>query len=61
MLYKVRNNVIQFSDDYSSMVSETKLKAFKGTGRKILTRKQMLQRLLIAVAQVKASNNSENV
>ena len=61
MLYKVRNNVIQFFDDYSSMVSETKLKATKGTGRKILTPKQMLQRLPIAVAQVKASNNSENV
>ena len=61
MLYKVRNNVIQFFDDCSSMVSETKLKATKGTGRKILTPKQMLQRLPIAVAQVKASNNSENV
>ena len=31
----------------------------KGTGLKILTLKQMLQRLLIALAQVKWSNNSE--
>ena len=29
----------------------------KGTGLKILTPKQMLQRLPIAVAQVKAGNN----
>ena len=32
----------------------------QGTGLKILTRKQMLQRLSIAFAQVKANNNSEN-
>ena len=32
----------------------------KGKGLKILTPKQMLQRLPIALAQVKAGNNSEN-
>ena len=32
----------------------------KGTGLKILTPKQMLQRLPIALAQVKAGNNSES-
>ena len=32
-----------------------------GTGLKILTPKQMLQRLPIAPAQVKAGNNSANV
>ena len=32
-----------------------------GTGLKILTPKQMLQRLPIALAQVKASNNSESL
>ena len=31
----------------------------KGTGLKILTPKQMLQRLPIALVQVKAGNNSE--
>ena len=61
MLYKARNNLIKFCDDYSSMVSEAKLKATKGTGLKILTPKQMLQRLPIALAQVKAGNNSENL
>ena len=34
------------------MVSEAKIKATKGTGLKILTLKQMLQRLPIALAQV---------
>ena len=59
MLYKARNNVLEFFDDYSSMVSEAKLKATKETGLKILTPTQMLQRLPIALAKVKPGNNSE--
>ena len=43
------------------MMSEAKNKATKGTGLKILTPKQMLQRLPIALAQVKAGNNSESL
>ena len=42
-------------------MSEAKAKATKGTGLKTLTPKQMLQRLSIAVAQVKAGNSSENL
>ena len=61
MLYKARNEAIKFSDDYSSMMSEAKVKATKGTGLKILTPKHMLQRLPIALAQVKAGNNSESL
>ena len=38
-----------------------KLKQLKGTGLKLLTRKQMLQRLPIALAQVKVGNNSESL
>ena len=41
------------------MMSEVKTKATKGTGLKILTPKQMLQRLPLALAQVKAGNNAE--
>ena len=37
------------------------LKSTTGTGLKILTPKQMIQRLQIAPAQVKAGNNSENL
>ena len=33
----------------------------EGTGLKILTPKQMLQRLPIALAQIKAGNNSKNL
>ena len=61
MLYKARSEAIKFYDDYSLMMSEANYKATKGTGLKILTPKQMLQRLPIAIAQVKASNNSESL
>ena len=50
MLYKARNEAIKFYDDYSLMMSEAKVIASKGTGLKILTPKQMLQRLPIALA-----------
>ena len=48
------------------MMSEAKTKSkqnntTKETGLKIFTPKQMLQRLPIALAQVKAGNNSENL
>ena len=43
------------------MMSEAKNEATKGTGLKILTSKQMLQRLPIALARVKTSNNSESL
>ena len=33
----------------------------QGTGLKVLTSKQMFQRLPIALAQVKAGNNSESL
>ena len=42
-------------------ISEAKHKAKYGKGLKILSHKQMLQRLPIALAQVKAGNTSENV
>ena len=46
-----------FSDaNYDSKQNET-----KGTGLKIWTLKQILQRLPIALAQVNASNNSESL
>ena len=61
MLYKARNKAIKFLDDYSSMVSEAKTKATKGAGLRILTPKQILQRLQIALAQLKAGSNSESL
>ena len=61
MLYKSRSKVIEFFDDYSSVVSRAKNEVTKGKGLKISTPKQMVQRLLIALAQVKAGNNSESL
>ena len=43
------------------MVSEAKYRSIHGEGLKILTPKQMLPRLPIALAQVKAGNTSENL
>ena len=61
MLHKARNSVIEFFDDYSSKISEAKLKATKGTRLKILTPKQLLQRIPIPLAKVKAGNNTESL
>ena len=60
MLFNGRN-AIRFVENNGSMILEAKRKANEGKGLKILTSKQMLQRLLIAIAQVKAGNNSENL
>ena len=43
------------------MLSETKYKAKHEKGLKILTPQQMLQRLPITLAQVKAGNTSETL
>ena len=57
--------MINFFRDYGEMVLDATYKSkqneIKGTGLKILTPKQMLQRLPIALAQVKAGNNSESL
>ena len=63
--YNSRQEVINFFRDYIEMLSDAKYDArqdeSKGTGLKILTPNQMLQRLRIALAQVKAGNNSESL
>ena len=63
--YISRQEVFKFFRDFTEMLSDANCKAkqneVKGKGLKTLTPKQMLQRLLIALAQVKAGNNSENL
>ena len=68
MLYKATNSVIEFYNYYSLMLSKGKNKARneaakeqEAAGLKILTPKQMLQRLPIAFAQLRAGNNSESL
>ena len=63
--YNSREEVNNFFRDYIEMLSNANYTAKQnetnGTRLKILTPKQMLQRLPIALAQVKVGNNSESL
>ena len=61
LLHKSPETVIKLLNDYPLIVSEAKYILIHAEGLKILTRKHLLQRLPIALAQVKASNTSENL
>ena len=64
MFYNARDSAIKFIEDYGSMILEAKRLAKEdqeGKGLKILTPNQMLKRLPIALAQIKAGNNSERL
>ena len=53
--------ILIFLEIFFFLLSEAKYKSKYGEGLKILTSKQMLQRLLIALPQVRKGNNSENL
>ena len=59
-LYNARKAAIDFFDEYTSRASEARRQAKQGRGLKILTPNQMLKRLPIALARIKAGNNSES-
>ena len=61
--FNARDSAIKFIEDYGSMILEAKKLAreHEGTGLKILTPNQMLERLSIALAQIKAGINSESL
>ena len=63
ILFNARDNAIKFTEGYGSMILKAKKLAREqeGTGVKILTPNQMLKRLPIALAQIKAGNNSESL
>ena len=68
MLYKARETifiilsiVIIFFGGYSSIISEVKHASFHWIGIKVLTPKQILQILPVALAEVKAGWTSENL
>ena len=46
-----KKQLLIFFEEFTSRVSEARHQAKKGTGLKILTPKQMLQRLQMALAQ----------
>ena len=65
MLFNGRNDAINFIESHDSKIPEAKKRAAEtqtkqtegdGTGLKILTPKQMLQRFPIVLVQVKAGN-----
>ena len=63
-LYDSRQKIIDLFNNYSKIKSESIYRSkheTEGKGLTILTPKQMLPRLPIALAQVKAGNNSENL
>ena len=64
VFYNARENAAQFIQDYGRMILEAREQPLieqYGKGLKILTPNQMLKRLPIALAQVKAGNNSESL
>ena len=65
IFYNARENAIQFIKDYGSVILEARSLAIeeeqKGKGLKMLAPNQMLKRLPIALAQIKAGNNSESL
>ena len=61
-LYNVRDMAIKFIEDCGSMILDAKrIVKQEGQGLKILTPNQILKRYSIALAQIKAGNNSESL
>ena len=61
-LYESRQKVVEMFNDYSREKSKRIYESKQeGTGLKILAPNQMLKRLPIALAQIKAGNNSESL
>ena len=61
-LYNSRKEVVKIFNDYARNMSRNIYDSKQeGTGLKILIPKQMLQRLPIALAQIKAGNNSQSL
>ena len=58
-LYNSREKVVQIFNDYAKNMSKSICKSKQGTGVKILPPNQMLKRLPIALAQIKAGKNLE--
>ena len=53
MLFNEINNAVKFAKDYSSIILAAKREVIEQTGLKIVTPKQILQMLPVALAQVK--------
>ena len=60
-IYESRKEVVKMFNNYAKNVSRNIYESTQGKELKILTPKQMLQRLPIDLAQIKAGNNSESL
>ena len=60
-LYNSRKKTVKLYNDHAKITSEAMCKTKQGKGLKILTPKHMLQSLTVALAQVKADNNSQSL
>ena len=61
-LYNSKEEVVKMFNNYARNMSRNIYDSKQeGTGLKISTRKQMLQRLPIALAQIKVGNNSQSL
>ena len=56
-----RLKILNFCNGYARTVSDGKCKSIHGEGLKILASKTMIQKLALALAQLKASNTSKNL
>ena len=59
--FNLRKKIIQGFRDYSLLLFDAKYKTKYGKSLKMVTPKQMIQRTVTALAQVKAGNISENL
>ena len=60
-LYNSRAEVVKMFNDYFKNMYRNIYESKQGTGLKILTPKQMLQRLPLALVQIKTGNSSESL
>ena len=60
-IFASREKVIKLFNDYSKIAYKAKYRSIYGEGLKILTLKQVRQKLSITLAQVKEGNTSENL
>ena len=60
-IYKSREGVIKFYNTYFKMIHKAAYDSKLGKGLKILTAKQMLQKLPMVLEEVKSGNPSENL
>ena len=60
-LYNSREEVAQIFNDYAKNMSQCIYESKQGTGLKILSPKQMIQRLPLLLCEISAGNNSESL